>query len=156
MEEQKRKRGRPSRGIPTSAVVVRFPVELLQRIDARKEALAEQVGWPIARHEVILRLCEQALNTPEHTPVMPTSTAAVAIETPTPAPAKRSGELPAHIQRIAEARADYEKMSLADFSRLLYDRHIYRAKDRKTGEEKPVNRGTLQHWLDEAREAGLL
>lgn len=60
MDEEK-KRGRPSRGIATSAVLVRFPVELLQRIDARKEALEGQVGVPIARHDVILRLCEQAL-----------------------------------------------------------------------------------------------
>jgi hypothetical protein len=47
-------------------------------------------------------------------------------------------------------------MSLADFSQLLYDRDIYRARDRTTGEAKPVNRGTLQKWLEQARAAGLL
>ena len=71
-------------------------------------------------------------------------------------PTKRVGEIPQHIQDIAEARTQYEKLTLAEFSQLLFDRHIYRAKDRKTGEEKPVNRGTLQHWLEEALEAGLL
>jgi hypothetical protein len=177
----------------TSAVLVRFPVELLQRIDARKETLESQVGWPIARHDVILRLCEMALDTVEGPSTIRTSTTPVvempaptpatrpavsitpsavpqtpaqpvaasqASETPAPAikttPVKRAGEIPQHIQVIAETRAQYEKLSLAEFSQLLFDRGIYRAKDRKTGEEKPVNRGTLQHWLDEARGAGLL
>jgi hypothetical protein len=71
------------------------------------------------------------------------------------APAKRIGSLPQHIQVIAEARAQYDKLSLAEFSQLLYERNIYRAKDRKTGEEKPVNRGTLLHWLEKAHEEGL-
>jgi hypothetical protein len=58
--------------------------------------------------------------------------------------------LPAHIQRIAEAREQYERLSLGDFAQLLYDRHIYRARDRQTGDEKPVNRGTLARWLAQA------
>jgi hypothetical protein len=73
-----------------------------------------------------------------------------------PASAPRPETLPVHIRRIAEARAQYDTLSLADFARLLYDRDIYRARDRTTGEEKPVNRGTLQKWLDRAREVGVL
>jgi hypothetical protein len=72
------------------------------------------------------------------------------------APAIRTRAIPQHIQVIADARAEYEKLSLAAFSHLLYDRGIYRSRDRQSGEEKPVNRGTLQKWLGEAREAGLL
>ncbi len=61
-----------------------------------------------------------------------------------------------HIQRIAETAAQYDTLTLADLSQLLFDRHIYRARDRQTGEEKPVNRGTLQKWLEQARRAGML
>jgi hypothetical protein len=64
--------------------------------------------------------------------------------------------LPAHIQRIAETAAQYDKLSLAELAQLLYDRGIYRATERTTGAEKPVNRGTLQKWLDQARRAGVL
>jgi hypothetical protein len=64
--------------------------------------------------------------------------------------------LPAHIQRIAETAMQYDKLTLADLSQLLFDRQIYRAKDRQTGADKPVNRGTLQKWLEQARRAGVL
>ena len=50
----------------------------------------------------------------------------------------------------------YDKLSLAELAQLLYDRNIYRARDRESGEEKLVNRGTLKLWLDRARAAGLL
>jgi DNA repair ATPase RecN len=75
---------------------------------------------------------------------------------PTPATAPRLDELPAHIQRIAETAMQYDKLSLADLSQLLFDRQIYRAKDRQSGTDKPVNRGTLQKWLAQARRAGVL
>jgi hypothetical protein len=58
--------------------------------------------------------------------------------------------LPVHIQRIAEAREQYERLTLGDFAKLLYDRNIYRARDRQSGVEKPVNRGTLARWLAQA------
>jgi hypothetical protein len=121
---------------------------ILQRIDARKATLEGQVGASIARHDVILRLCEIALDTVDVPSTILTSPPVV--ETPTPTPrqaaktvsAKRTGELPEHIKAIAEAREQYEKLTLAEFSQLLYDRNIYRAKDRKTGEEKP-----RFHWI---------
>jgi hypothetical protein len=61
-----------------------------------------------------------------------------------------------HIHRIAETAAQYDTLSLSELSQLLFDRHIYRARDRQSGEDKPVNRGTLQKWLAQARRAGVL
>ena len=52
--------------------------------------------------------------------------------------------------------AEYDKLTLVELSQLLYDRGIYRARDRKTKAEKPVNKGTLQKWLEQARQAGVL
>jgi hypothetical protein len=76
---------------------------------------------------------------------------------PRPATPARPHGLPLQtLQAIAETAAQYDKLTLADLSQLLYDRDIYRARDRQTGEEKPVNRGTLLKWLEQARRAGLL
>ena len=79
-------------------------------------------------------------------------------DTPPPRPATPESPtaLPAHVQRVAEVAAQYDKLSLGDLSQLLYDRGIYRAHDRKTGLDKPLNRGTLMRWLAQAREAGVL
>ena len=71
-------------------------------------------------------------------------------------PARPHGLPPQTLQAIAETAADYDKLSLTELSQLLYDRQIYRTRDRHTGEEKPVNRGTLKKWLDQARRAGVL
>ena len=46
---------------------------------------------------------------------------------------------------------EYDKLSLAELSQLLFDRGIYRAADRRSGEAVPVNRGTLTRWLAQAR-----
>jgi hypothetical protein len=74
-----------------------------------------------------------------------------------PATRPRPHGLPAQtLQAIAETAADYDKLSLTELSQLLYDRQIYRTRDRHTGEEKPVNRGTLKKWLDQARSTGML
>jgi len=71
--------------------------------------------------------------------------------------ATRPKNLPhATLQAIADTAAQYDKLSLAELSQLLFDRQIYRARDRKSGEEKPVNRGTLTKWLEQARRADLL
>jgi hypothetical protein len=56
---------------------------------------------------------------------------------------------------IVDMAAQYDKLSRGELSQLLYDRGVYRAKA-KDGREVPVNRGTLQKWLDQARDAGLL
>src|SRR2546428_2483186 len=191
-------RGRPSKGVERSNILLRIPTDLIEQVETFKESLeAERGGFVINRTDMLIRLIEVGLQTitqarqPTAQPApashvngqgapapQPTTQPAIplalepapktaqpvdvpqAAETPKSAvqtvPTKRVGEIPQHIQDIAEARAQYEKLTLAQFSQLLYDRNIYRAKDRKTGEEKPVNRGTLQHWLEEARDAGLL
>jgi len=113
-----------------------------------------------------------AASVPQGTPQQPHGTAAApqehtagrpqemrhAAEAPQPGPATAPSleTLLEHIQRIAETAMQYDKLSLADLSQLLFDRQIYRAKDRKSGEDKPVNRGTLQKWLEQARRAGVL
>jgi hypothetical protein len=61
----------------------------------------------------------------------------------TPGPSREA--LADHMQRIAEAREQYERLSLRDFAQLLYDRDIYRT---KTG--GVVNAGTLSRWLQRA------
>jgi Arc/MetJ-type ribon-helix-helix transcriptional regulator len=78
---------------------------------------------------------------------------------PTPRPTRQQqpgAAVAPHIQRIAAVAAEYDKLSLAQLAHLLYERGVYRARDKQTGEEKPVNRGTLKLWLDRARAAGLL
>ena len=69
-------------------------------------------------------------------------------------PTRPHGLPPQTLQAIAETAAHYDKLSLTELSQLLYDRQIYRTRDRHTGEEKPVQRGTLKKWLDQARRAG--
>lgn len=61
-----------------------------------------------------------------------------------------------HIAAIAQVAAEHPTLTLAQLAHLLYERGIYRAKDRATGAETVVNRGTLKVWLDKARAAGLL
>src|SRR5262245_6715376 len=60
------------------------------------------------------------------------------------------------LKKIAEARAKHRKLKLKPFARLLFDQQLYRSKDRKTKEEKPLDTGTLARWLEEAREHRLL
>jgi hypothetical protein len=62
----------------------------------------------------------------------------------------------ATLQAIAAAAAAYDKLSFAQLAQLLYERHIYRAKDPATGQDKPINKGTLKKWIGQARTAGLL
>ena len=63
--------------------------------------------------------------------------------------------LPAHLQTIATVAAAHPTWSLAELATHLFDQHLYRA-HAKDGTEVPVNRGTLQRWLDRAKQAGLL
>jgi hypothetical protein len=76
------------------------------------------------------------------------------VETRTPR--SQRGLPPEKLQEIAEAAAEYDKLSLDDLSKLLFDRNIYRARDSHSGEEKPVNRGNLQKWLKRAQTEGML
>ena len=60
------------------------------------------------------------------------------------------------LQQIADTAAQYDQLSFAELSQLLFERGIHRATDSTTGEEKPVNPGTLKRQLDRAREQGML
>jgi hypothetical protein len=79
----------------------------------------------------------------------PTST------TPAPVAVKTAPALSETIVKIAEARAQYDKLSERAFIQLLFDRGIYRhpAKD---GSEVPLPHSTYRDWMQRAREAGLL
>ena len=74
---------------------------------------------------------------------------------PPPTTAPRPDELPAHIQRIADARAQYDKLSERAFAQLLYDREIYRHRA-KDGSDVRIPHTTLRQWLQQARDAGVL
>ena len=71
-------------------------------------------------------------------------------------PRSPRGLAPEKLQEIADTAAQYDQLSLTQLSQLLFDRHIYRTRDRQTGAEHPVNKGTLQRLLKQARDAGVL
>ena len=68
---------------------------------------------------------------------------------------KTTPALSEDIVKIAEARAQYNRMSERAFTQLLFDRGIYRHKA-KDGSEVPLPHSTLREWLQRAREAGVL
>ena len=68
---------------------------------------------------------------------------------------KTTPELSEDIVKIAEARAQYNRMSERVFTQLLFDRGIYRHRA-KDGSEVPLPHSTLREWLQRAREAGVL
>jgi hypothetical protein len=82
--------------------------------------------------------------------------AVVLPKNPTAKAPRLSGSRRETLKKSAEARAKYPKLGLSKFVRVLFDRNIYRSKDRKTKEEKPLDTGTLARWLEEAREHRLL
>jgi hypothetical protein len=89
---------------------------------------------------------------PDH----PASMAVVERATETPPHRSQRGLPREKLQEIAEIAAEYDKLNGPQLSQLLFDRGIYRSIDRKTGEEKPVHRGTLKAWLDQAQKEGML
>jgi hypothetical protein len=60
------------------------------------------------------------------------------------------------LQAIADERTLCEGLSLREFSRRLFDKGVYRARDRKTGEEKPGDPTQLGRWLKQAHDEGML
>ena len=166
--------GRPKRPVEITPVLLRIPPALLARVERCQALLQLQTGirqTRIMAFEVLLDLGCAAIEAgyAQQTPVPPLSeTSAILpiseISTLSPiseiphaiAITPEAAPLAAHVLRIAEVAAQYDKLSLAELAQLLFDRGIYRATDRATGTDKPVNRGTLKKWLDQAREAGLL
>ena len=168
------------RGGESTHVMVRMPVDLIAQIDAYAASLQEQIAISdvtISRGMAIRELVKRGLQSLSTSPPLPTPPIqtqpaiplalepAPATETPetgktrpnkTPLTPAQRGLPHETLQKIADTAAEYDKLTLAELSHLLFERNIYRAKDRKSGEEKPVNRGTLQKWLDQARDAGML
>jgi hypothetical protein len=72
-----------------------------------------------------------------------------------PAAVKTAPALSEDIVKIADARAEYDKLSEREFAQLLYDRKIYRHQA-KDGSEVHIPHTTLRQWLKQAREAGVL
>jgi hypothetical protein len=89
-------------------------------------------------------------------PDRPVSMADVERVSKTPPHRSQRGLPREKLQEIADTAAEYEKLSLDDLSKLLFDRNIYRARDSESGEEKPAHRGNLQKWLKRARDEGML
>ena len=58
--------------------------------------------------------------------------------------------LPPHVQALAALRVQEPALSLAQLAQLAFDQNIYRAQG-ADGRPRPVNRGTLQRWLAQAR-----
>jgi hypothetical protein len=89
-------------------------------------------------------------------PVSETPTAT----TPTPQPerhqpvVKTPPELSEDIVKIAEARAQHDRLSERAFIQLLFERGIYRHRA-KDGSEVPLPHSTYRDWMQRAREAGL-
>jgi hypothetical protein len=147
--------GRPKREEEVTPVLLRIPPALLKRVERCQALLQLREDTRFTRTEAFYRIIEAGCEAVEpqskrHNASEPLATVKAQV------PRSSTAVLPVHIQRIAETRAQYDKLSLAELSQLLYDRNIYKAKDRQSGEEKPVNRGTLQKWLEQAQEAGLL
>jgi hypothetical protein len=149
--------GRPKRDEEVAAMTLRIPPALLERVNRCKARIELQDGKNLSRTEVLWRIiaagCEVlegqvALPEPIVIPEKPE-------EPQTPEAPEMGSKLPPHIVQIAETAAEYHKLSLAELSQLLFERGIYRSMS-KDGREVPVNRGTLQKWLERAEEAGLL
>lgn len=92
---------------------------------------------------------------------MPQASETPSSATPAPLPERREPAvkatlaLPEDIVKIAEARAQYDRLSERAFIQLLYDRGIYRHRA-KDGHEVPLPHSTYRDWIQQAREAGLL
>lgn len=166
-------------------VAVRLPRSVLAEVDTHIERLRTVAPWARcgrsdALRDLVLRglasivsLTATESNPPIEPPPIPHETLTpplVSHKAPTLEPElhhtpatidhgrapKPPRELPAYVLKIAETAANHEELSTRELSQLLFDRNIYRARDSKTGEEKPVSPGTLARWLKEARTAGLL
>ena len=155
--------GRPKREEEITPVLLRIPPVLLKRVERCQALLQLREGVRLTRTDAFWRILEAGCEALEgrETPLISeiseiSSDDLSVLGYGFPEAARATKRMPKHIQVIAETRSQYEKLSLAELSQLLYDRNIYRSRARQSGEEKPVNRGTLQKWLEEAREAGLL
>ena len=151
-------RGRPPKGVERSNILLRIPTDLIEQIDTFKESLeAERGGFGINRTDMLIRLIEVGLQTLTQARQPATQPAPASSRHGQRASAMSARAIPLEtLQAIAAAAAEYDKLSFAQLAQLLYERNIYRAKDPVTGQEKPLNKGTLKKWIARARTAGVL
>jgi predicted DNA-binding protein len=127
-----------------------------EQFAAAEESSPAADRQPTAASELSPAAGEQTSAADDAAPAAPIGSRTAAERQPQPAtPVPPVETLPTHIQRIAEVAAQYDKLSLAELSQLLFDRDIYRA-TAKDGRDLPVNKGTLHKWLGRARRAGML
>jgi hypothetical protein len=142
----------------TRTIVALHEEVILLREDLRQTPQRRRIVTPPeARHAAdtpqgdAVPLPQDAAPMPHHDTLTPPDTPQA------PAPDEGAlGLLPPYLLAIAAVAAEDDTRTLGQLAQLLYDRGLYRARDRKTGEEKPVNRGTLARWLQQARQAGVL
>jgi hypothetical protein len=73
-------RGGPSRGVETSAILLRLPTDLLARLDAYKAAVEQETRFLITRTTLLHRIVAAGLDALEQRqPAMPTATPADAV-----------------------------------------------------------------------------
>jgi hypothetical protein len=105
---------------------------------------------PVSPEPRILDVESQPEAAPEHAATLAPASQPKAPEAPV-----QTAELSETIVKIAEARAQYDKLSERAFIQLLYDRGMYRHQA-KDGSEVPLPHSTYRDWMQRAREAGLL
>ena len=166
--------GRPKRDTEVKGYLIRLTPELIARIEYCCSLLDVATHQRLPRNSRMQQVLEEwcARVEAEHQAQTPTPTPTLATVPPVPQgmlnlnipsePAQRrretqekkktaSASVPNEaLERILAAREQYDKLSLREFAKLLFDREIYRSLDRKTGEQKPLHSGTLARWLSQA------
>jgi len=171
--------GRPKRDVEVKGYLLRLTPELINRLDLCCSLMDVATRQRLPRNSRMQQVLEEwcAKVEAEHQAQTPTPTPTLATVPPVPQemlnlnipsePTQRrretqeeekktasaSASVPNEtLERILAAREQYDKLSLREFSQLLFDREIYRSLDRKTREQKPLHSGTLARWL---RQAGM-
>jgi hypothetical protein len=157
-------------------VAIRLPISVVAQVDAHIETLRKAAPWAkVGRSDALrdlvvrgLASLSQPLPAPTQQPAVPLALEpAPAIQaqptrtnkTPSSRRKDRKGGNPGisdeTLQQIADERTQCEGLSLGEFAQRLFDKNIYRATS-TDGTAVPVHRGTLQKWLERAREHGML
>jgi hypothetical protein len=117
----------------------------------------ETATAPSSEHGSVAELGHSIVIEPDTPVVAPALPAPQPSARPTaPTTRKRAHGLPHEVlERIAEERTHCEGLSLPQFAQRLHDKEIY-STTAKDGSRRPVNKGNLKKWLDQAHKDGLL
>jgi hypothetical protein len=157
--------GRPKREYEVKAYLLRLPPALIDRMDVCCSMLDVATRQRLPRNSRLQHAleswCERVEAEHQRTPVpaptiLPVSQEGEISTNPSeppqhqPEPTKKQLGIPNEtLERILSAREQYDKLSLRDFARLLFDRGIYHSRNRKTGQPEVINSGTLKRWLQQ-------